>query len=66
MSIQDDIAAVETRLAEHGIDRRDFLAEANLHRSTWDRWKQGVVGPTRRNWDAVEEAVEKLTAGRAA
>ena len=57
MNIQQDIADIESRLAEAGVAVDDFCKQAGIHRSNWQRWKAGVTIPNMRNWQRALDAV---------
>lgn len=49
-----------------GLDPLTVLAEAQVHRSQWFRWKGGTFDPSMKKWDRVQAAFERLKARKAA
>ncbi|MEP9368675.1 hypothetical protein [Xanthobacter sp. VNH20] len=64
MMLQDEIRAIETRLAAFGIPLARLLDEAKIDRSTWGRWRSGNFSPRLMNWYAAKDAVERVIAAR--
>lgn len=62
MTHPDDIPAMEKALKERGISIDRLCTEASINKSTWTRWKNGVVSPTFRSWDEVVTAYRALVA----
>lgn len=59
---QAEIAAIEKRLAESGKTIDDLCEAAGINRTTWQRWRNGEVGPTMKSWQRVQEALPKVAA----
>ncbi|MGE4079597.1 MAG: hypothetical protein AB7F22_29005 [Reyranella sp.] len=66
MAFADDARALENRAKDEGIDMKEVLRLAGIHRATWDRWKAGSFGPQMRKWDAVVVALNTLMEAKAA
>ncbi|MGV8833269.1 MAG: hypothetical protein ACOH2N_14945 [Devosia sp.] len=64
MSTTDEILALERAARIAGFRVADILRAANLDRSTWTRWRNGVTSPRLDNWRAVHKAVDHLIAGQ--
>jgi predicted transcriptional regulator len=60
MSFADQVRQVESRAAEQGIDMKEVLAQAGIHRATLDRWKAGTSEPQMRKWRRITDTLEKL------
>ena len=60
MGTQEDIAAIEARLAAAGITVKALLATADVASSQWVRWKQGARSPLRTTWARIVAAVDEL------
>lgn len=66
MNIPPEIARIEAEAEQYGISLGDICQSAGVHRSTWQRWKSGRVGPTWRKLEAVKAALAEARKGRAA
>gem|GEM_PF-1970588 len=66
MSLATRIEEVEKRAGAIALPMRDLLAEAGVHRATWDRWKAGSNAPNFKTWDGLLEALAKHEQARAA
>jgi len=65
--IKDAIIDIERRLKERGISVHQFCQDIGVSRTTWQRWKAGVVNPRLETWLRVQELVPpKEKKGRAA
>ena len=62
MDIKSEALALEARAAAAGVDMAVILAEASVHRATWDRWKAGNNSPRLVAWRDVIKAIEKREA----
>lgn len=61
------LAAKEAVMQEHGVSLDHVLSEANIHRTTWERWKRDKVGPRLKTWLRVEQVInEAISRGTAA
>jgi len=54
------IAEIEAELAAAGKSVVELCAEAQINRSTWTRWKSGVMEPNMRTLRAVRAACDAL------
>lgn len=63
MKHRHTIKAIERRAKEKGVAISALLQIADIHRSTWARWKSGDNGPTMAKWNRVEDAAAKLGIG---
>lgn len=66
MSLATRIVEVEKRAEVIGLQMRDLLMEAGVHRATWDRWKAGSNAPNFKTWDGLLEVLTKHERARAA
>lgn len=64
-SIRESISDMESRLAAAGVPMADFFSAADIHYTTWRRWKKGV-GPTLKNWERAKEVADNLIAAATA
>jgi hypothetical protein len=55
-----DLAARITEIERLGLPLDEILRRADVHRTTWNRWKAGRGWPQMRKWSQVEEAVKAL------
>lgn len=55
-----DLAARIIEIERLGLPLDDVLRRADVHRTTWSRWKAGRGLPQMRKWAQVEEAVQAL------
>ena len=53
--IKDTIIDIEHRLKERGISVNQFCQDIGVSRTTWQRWKAGVVNPRLETWLRVQE-----------
>lgn len=60
MSISDQVSKIEHDLAERGWSPDDLCRAAGINRSTWTRWKSGVVIPNLATWLKVEECLSEF------
>lgn len=58
--ITETIKDIEAKLKEAGKTVDDLCAAAGIARTTWQRWRNGEVGPTLAKWQAVERALSGL------
>lgn len=57
MSIAEQVSKIERDLAARGWSPDDLCRKAGINRSTWTRWKSGVVIPNLATWQKVEECL---------
>jgi DNA-binding phage protein len=62
MSFVADIQAVEARVVAAGHNVTRLCREAQIARTTWQRWKAGETSPTFRTWDQILKAADALCA----
>jgi hypothetical protein len=60
MTFSQEIAGIEARLTAAGKTIGDLCEAAAINRTTWTRWKAGLVSPRLTTWNAVQSATEKL------
>jgi hypothetical protein len=60
MSIRDQITLIERRAEALGVEVRNILLRAGVHRATWDRWKSGSNGPRFSTWESVLAAASEF------
>lgn len=60
MTVQEEMAQIEGRLHGAGLSVSDVCKEADVARSTWQRWKSGATEPNIKTWRIVTEAADKL------
>lgn len=61
MTIPAEITILEARLKLARIPLSRMLRKAGVDRSTWSRWRRGLVDPTVSHWRAALAAVDGLT-----
>lgn len=61
-SLANDISDIEERLKAAGVPLDRFFKRANIHYTTWFRWKSGDHGPTLKNWRRAVDVVDGLVA----
>jgi hypothetical protein len=64
MSISEQVASLEARAQAAHITIAEILREARVDRSTWTRWRNDRTSPRMDNWQAVNEAADRLIASR--
>lgn len=57
-----DFTEMERKLAEHGVQQDEFLKEAGINRTTWERWRAGRFEPRLSSLKRALDALEKLCA----
>ncbi len=60
MNFSDTIIAAEKRVADSGLTMPEFWARCEIHRATWQRWKNGKFWPGMRAWSRVEAQLNRL------
>ncbi len=55
-----EIQAIEQRAARLKLPMSFICYWAGVPQATWSRWKKGLFGPTKKNWDAITDAVADL------
>lgn len=53
--IKDAIIDIEARLKQQGISVNQFCQDIGVSRTSWQRWKAGVVNPRLETWLRVQE-----------
>lgn len=61
MKLADDLAIIEEQLREKGLTVSGLCKQAEIARSTWDRWKRGETEPNTKTWRTVQAAAFKLS-----
>ncbi|MTK63178.1 MAG: hypothetical protein F8N15_01220 [Methanobacterium sp.] len=56
----DEIAAIEARAKKLNLPMAYVCNWAGVPNSTWSKWKKGLFGPTKKNWDAITDAIADL------
>jgi hypothetical protein len=54
------LAQFEADCAAAGIDPKDVLTHAGLHRSLWKKWKETPKGPTLHSFEAATRALAEM------
>jgi hypothetical protein len=60
MTVRDQMDGIRTRLETAGSSISALCREAELARSTWDRWYRGETEPNFRSWNAIKAAADRL------
>jgi len=60
-TLQTKLSNVERRAGSAGLTIHQLLTRADLHPSTWRRWRAGTTKPNFSSWDRIEEALEGLS-----
>jgi hypothetical protein len=58
--LMTQIAAIEDRAKKLHLPMAFICWWAGVPQATWSRWKKGLFGPTKKNWDAIADAVDDL------
>lgn len=58
MTLQTDMAAIEVRLKAAGKTVGQLCNQAEIARSTWDRWRRGETEPNTKTWRTVCAALD--------
>ena len=61
-NLQQQITEIQARVDRLDLTMAMVLRRAKVPAETWCRWKAGVFGPTKANWDRITEALEDLEA----
>lgn len=56
---RDHVLELEQRLKDGNVNIGEVLAEAQIDRSTWTRWKQGRFAPGMDKWLRVTSVAQK-------
>lgn len=59
MIVVEEIAELEQRLKSKKATLARVLEDAGINRSTWTRWRSGIVRPRLDTWLAAKAAAEK-------
>ena len=65
MSGTADFEDIERRAKAAGLTIDQLCERAEVHRSSYQRWKADKIGPTMRKWNALMAALKAAEAGRA-
>ena len=60
MALREDMIAIEARLRCAGLTVSRLCAEAEIARSTWDRWRRGDTEPNLKTWREVVAAADRI------
>lgn len=58
--MRQEFETIVVRLSAIDLCVADLCREAEIARSTWDRWVRGDTAPNWATWAKVREAVDKL------
>ena len=59
MQLQNDVKAIETKLAKHFRTPHDLCAAVPMDRATWWRWANGKVkNPRKKYWLKVQKLMQ--------
>lgn len=56
----DEIQSAVDRLSRIGLRVADLCRQAEIARSTWDRWARGETEPNFSTWRRVQSALREL------
>lgn len=60
MPFNADLEEIESALRQRGKSVADLCREADIARSTWDRWKRGETAPNFKTWETVLAAARRI------
>lgn len=60
MSISHEAKAIESRATDLGVPMKDVLSRAKIHRTTWQRWRDGDFEPQMGKWRKVTKALAEI------